>query len=63
MSLYFHLSKTEVKKGQVIKKGTPIGRIGSTGRSTGPHLHFQLQRGGKTYNPAKLIGKKSNKIK
>ena len=41
---YGHLSKTLVTKGQAVKRGEKIGLIGSTGRSTGPHLHYEVHR-------------------
>ncbi|GAA5644930.1 hypothetical protein Vpro01_00664 [Vibrio proteolyticus] len=44
---YLHLSKRYVHKGQIIKKGQPIGLTGNTGRTTGPHLHFELLSNGK----------------
>jgi murein DD-endopeptidase MepM/ murein hydrolase activator NlpD len=43
-SLYAHLSEPLVRINQVVVQGTVIGRSGSTGRSTGPHLHFELQK-------------------
>lgn len=46
-SFYAHLSKINVRKGQSIEPGTVIGNVGSTGRSTGPHVHFEVLRGGK----------------
>jgi len=45
-SFYGHLSKILVKEGQQIEPGTVIGNTGSTGRSTGPHVHFEIRRGG-----------------
>ncbi|BDU74239.1 peptidoglycan DD-metalloendopeptidase family protein [Mesoterricola silvestris] len=42
VSLFAHLSKVLVKEGQVLKPGDPLGRVGSTGRATGPHLHWSL---------------------
>ena len=45
-TFYGHLSKVEVKKGQRIEAGTVIGNQGSTGRSTGPHVHFEYRPGG-----------------
>ena len=42
-SLYGHLSELYVKAGDVVRQGEVIGRVGSTGLSTGPHLHFELR--------------------
>ena len=49
-SAYMHMLKGSitVKKGDVVKEGQVIGKLGNTGESTGPHLHFEIQRG-KTY--------------
>ncbi|ANE47017.1 hypothetical protein SY83_12895 [Paenibacillus swuensis] len=52
---YLHLSKRMVKPGQHVTKGTVIGLLGSTGRSTGPHLHFEIHRDGKEINPQLYI--------
>lgn len=43
VSLYFHLSRLKVKKGEVVKKGEEIGRSGQTGAAIGPHLHFEIR--------------------
>lgn len=50
-SLYAHLSKIEVKEGEKVTKDSIIGLLGSTGWSTGPHLHFQIWENGKLVNP------------
>lgn len=48
---YCHLSKPLVKTGQIVTAGEPVGLTGSTGRSTGPHLHLTLRRGRKKLHP------------
>jgi len=50
---YNHLSRIQVKKGQKVKNGQIIGRVGSTGDSTGPHLDFRIKIKGKFRNPCK----------
>lgn len=45
-SIYAHMSKMMVRAGQIVKAGTQIGNVGSTGNSTGPHLHFEVRPGG-----------------
>jgi murein DD-endopeptidase MepM/ murein hydrolase activator NlpD len=52
---YGHLSKIDVKLGQSIKIGQVIGEIGSTGRSTGPHLHYETRIDGDAVNPQKFL--------
>jgi murein DD-endopeptidase MepM/ murein hydrolase activator NlpD len=50
-TLYGHLSRIYVRPGQRVTQGTPIGAVGSTGLSTGPHLHYAMFRGGAYANP------------
>lgn len=54
-TMYSHLSRIIAKKGDWVTKLKTIGAIGSTGRSTGPHLHFMLMHHGKIINPLRLI--------
>ena len=49
---YAHLSRISVRKGQRVNKQDLIGRVGSTGRATGPHLHYELLKNGRHINPA-----------
>lgn len=55
---YAHLDKVEVESGQKIERGTEIGTVGMTGRTTGPHLHFEVFVGNKAVNPMGYIAKK-----
>ena len=50
-SLYAHLDGVLVFPGEVVDRRAPVGLVGSTGRSTGPHLHYQLNRGGASVDP------------
>ena len=50
-TLYAHLSKYKARAGQRVKRGDVIGYIGSTGRSEGPHLHYEVHKDGKVVNP------------
>ena len=50
-TLYGHLSKYNVKKGQRVKRGDIIGYVGSTGRSEAPHLHYEVHKNGEVVNP------------
>ena len=50
-TLYGHLSKYKIKKGQRVKRGDIIGYVGSTGRSEAPHLHYEVHKNGKVVNP------------
>jgi len=52
---YAHLNKTKVKRGDIIKKNQEIGLSGSSGRSTAPHLHYELKYGGRILNPKNFI--------
>ena len=58
---YAHLSKIDVKKGDFINENELIGKSGSTGRSTGPHLHFEVKKDGKAINPTQHFSEKNTK--
>ena len=52
---YAHLSRISVKVGHKVETGQRIGKVGSTGRSTGPHLHYEVRKGKNARNPAKYL--------
>ncbi|PAW92023.1 hypothetical protein CKK33_00340 [Mucilaginibacter sp. MD40] len=52
---YGHLSKINVKEGERVTVGELIGKVGSTGRSTGPHLHYEIRKNGKPVNPKQYL--------
>lgn len=52
---YGHLSGFLAKEGQKVSTGTPIAKVGSTGRSTGPHLHFEVRRSDTAVDPARFL--------
>jgi murein DD-endopeptidase MepM/ murein hydrolase activator NlpD len=54
-SRYAHLSKSLVKVGDVVLKGQPVAQVGATGRTTGPHLHFEVREKGIPLNPNKFL--------
>ncbi len=51
-TLYAHMSKLEVHKGQRVKRGDVLGLVGNTGLSVGPHLHYEVHKGGQPMDPA-----------
>lgn len=59
-SRYAHLSRIDVREGDEVGTDTAIGKVGSTGRSTGPHLHLEIYDNGRPVNPAILLGKPSH---
>ena len=52
---YLHLNKSLVKKGQAVKRGDVIAQVGNTGRTTGPHVHYEVQLKGVSVNPLRYI--------
>jgi murein DD-endopeptidase MepM/ murein hydrolase activator NlpD len=55
VSLYGHLSKIETELRKKVNSGALIGKVGSTGQSTGPHLHFELRQNGKAQDPGRFL--------
>jgi murein DD-endopeptidase MepM/ murein hydrolase activator NlpD len=53
---YAHASRLDVRAGERVERGAVVAAVGSTGQSTGPHLHFEVRRGGEPIDPAPLLG-------
>ena len=58
-TLYGHLETTPLVSGEAVAAGAEIGRVGSTGLSTGPHLHFEVRRNGRPVDPVPLLPARS----
>jgi len=54
-TLYAHLDQRIVAAGDIVIQGQKIGTVGTTGRATGPHLHYEVYKGGKSINPEELV--------
>lgn len=54
-TLYAHMSKVDVKKGERVVRGQKIGEVGNTGTSTAPHLHYEVRKNGKAVNPIDYV--------
>ncbi len=55
-SVYGHLSELSVAEGAAVDGNTPIGLSGNSGNATGPHLHFEVWKGGKEQDPVRMLG-------
>ncbi len=55
VTLYAHCQTIYVKEGETVFRGQQIGEVGSTGRATGPHLHFEIRKDGRTVNPEYVL--------
>jgi len=60
LTRYGHVSRVFVKKGDIIRRGQKIAEVGNTGRSTGPHLHFEVLVQGVAQDPQKFLDAGSN---
>jgi murein DD-endopeptidase len=62
LARYLHLSQVDVDAGQVVSAGARLARTGNSGRSTAPHLHYELERGGRTIDPVSYHGVTRRKL-
>ena len=56
ITMYMHLLRAEAKEGEAVRRGGRVGAVGSTGRATGPHLHFGVRWRGARVDPGLLLG-------
>jgi murein DD-endopeptidase MepM/ murein hydrolase activator NlpD len=54
-SVYAHLAERIATEGEFVAKGEPVGTVGNTGRTTGPHLHYEVRVNGLPVNPARFL--------
>lgn len=62
ITMYFHLSRIDVKEGEIVERGQVIGGIGSTGRVTGPHLHMSVSVQGRLVDPNYIMYKTTDQL-
>lgn len=62
-TVYAHNKKNLVRRGDNVRQGQVIGLVGSTGKSSGPHVHFEVRQGSKPYNPMHFIAQKGVRTK
>jgi murein DD-endopeptidase MepM/ murein hydrolase activator NlpD len=59
-TLYAHASRFDVKPGDIVRRGQKIAEVGNTGRSTGPHLHFEVHMKGQPQNPSRFLAQQKD---
>ncbi|WP_432737905.1 M23 family metallopeptidase [Maridesulfovibrio sp. FT414] len=62
VTMYFHLSRIDVKEGEIVERGQVIGGIGSTGRVTGPHLHMSVSVQGRLVDPTYVLYRNTDQL-
>jgi murein DD-endopeptidase MepM/ murein hydrolase activator NlpD len=60
---YAHLSAVDVRVGDLVEPGQDVGKVGTTGASTGPHLHFEVRQEGRPVDPSSLLPLHSSRVR